>query len=362
MHLQSLYLRNFRSYEDELVTFSPHCNLILGKNGEGKTNLLEAISLLCTGKSFRTFHLTDLICLEKETFYLEACFFKEGVEQSLQLTFDGKIKSVVHNATVYQGFLPLIGLLPIVVCAPEDGALISGPPAERRRFLDLQIAQSDPLYLYHLSRYYRAMKQRNVLLKKRLLSTISSWEEIMALSGTYLIQKRQSAIDRLNQSVGEFMQELSGEKEKLELHYLASVFTKREEELIAALRAAFEKYRSKEMEIGSTLHGPHRDEIQIFIDERSAKSFSSEGQKRCALLALRLAEWQRMHEETLQKPFLALDDFTSHLDKRRLRFLEEKLCELGQIFLTSPESDLTFLNQKANFLSFTVSKGKVYGI
>src|SRR5579885_1832498 len=157
----SLVLRNFRNYREAHVQFSPGVNLIHGRNAEGKTNLLEALYFLSTGRSFRTSRLDELILKGERFFFLEAVFIKDGIEQTLKVSFDGTSRHLQLNATVYRGFLHLLGLLPHILYTPEDTDLIRGGPNERRRFLDLHLAQIDPLYVHHWLRYNRAMKQRN---------------------------------------------------------------------------------------------------------------------------------------------------------------------------------------------------------
>src|SRR3990167_7111875 len=164
MQLKSLYLHHFRNYEEELVVFQPGLNCIDGDNGSGKSNLLEALHLISTGKSFRTHRLYDLVHQEKTSFTLEALFLKGSISHHLHLSFGKEGRKLTYNETSYTSFLPLFGLLPFTLLCPEDISIFTGSPGERRRFLDLHIAQIDPLYLHHLGRYQKSLKQRNALL------------------------------------------------------------------------------------------------------------------------------------------------------------------------------------------------------
>lgn len=184
--LKRLYLHHFRSYERKEFSFQPGINVIRGDNARGKTNLLEAVYLLSTGRSFRTVQLTDLIRHGEPFFYLEADFSTGPVTQHLKVSFDGQVKRVEHDGATYSQFTPLLGLFPTVLHVPEDIELITGSPTQRRRFLDLHIAQTDPLYIFHLARYFKAMRQRNVLLRQHKEATIESWEQILVVSGQYL--------------------------------------------------------------------------------------------------------------------------------------------------------------------------------
>ena len=339
MHLERVFLRNFRSYEKEEILFDSHVNLIQGRNAEGKTNLLEAIYLLSTGRSFRTLKLTDLILEGSAFFYLEADFIKEGISQSLKLSFDGQEKKMQYNATAYQGFLNLLGLLPSVIYAPEDISLIMGAPTQRRRYLDLHLAQIDPLYVYHLTRFFKAMKQRNVLLRKKTTQSIEVWEETMAHSALYVMEKRALVLQDLKTTLNEAMQTLSENCDHLEVKYLPS--------FSGDLQKIYTEQRHKEMLCNATLFGPHRDDFVILINEKTAKSYASEGQKQCAILSFRLAEWKRLASFCSEAPLMSIDDFGVHLDAKRRSLLEEELENLGQIFCTSP--DFSASNQKVLF-------------
>ncbi|HLB53099.1 MAG TPA: AAA family ATPase, partial [Chlamydiales bacterium] len=189
-YLSSLYLRNFRNFPEKEVVFSPKINQIWGDNGRGKTNLLEAIYLLSMGRSFRTSHFSELILENEERFYLEAEYLQEGRSLRLSLSFDGKKKWLQIDGAQYSTFQPLLGLAPLILHTPQDSALVDGSPTLRRRLLNLHLAQSDPLYVHHLARFWRAMKQRNCLLKSRNDASIRCWEEEMVPSALYLLEQR----------------------------------------------------------------------------------------------------------------------------------------------------------------------------
>ncbi|MEN9343492.1 MAG: replication and repair protein recF [Chlamydiota bacterium] len=338
MHLLTLSLRHFRSHKEAQFTFSPTLNCIVGKNGQGKTNLLEAISLVSTGRSFRTHNLRDLIHFGESFFYIEATFQNEGIEERVSIYFDGQTKKVEHNTTTYSTLHSLLGKLPSVILTPEDSSLISGSPQERRRFLDLYISQIDPLYLYHLSRYFKALKQRNELLKNNTCDSIASWEEIMSNSACYLITKRQSVINELSPRISDWSAKLSSNYDALSLQYLSRPKDlMHSPDIATALQKYFEQMREKELILGHTLIGPQRDDILFQLKEQSAKAFSSQGQKRSCLFALRFAEWECMAHASRKKPLLGLDDFGIHLDATRLEHLKSALAHFGQVFLTSPE-------------------------
>ncbi len=330
MHLNHLILRNFRNYAKAQFDFSPSTNLIAGDNGRGKTNLLEAIYFISTGRSFRTYHLPDLIRHGESFFYIEAHFTRDAISQVVKIYYEEKIRRVQYNQTLYSTLTSLLGILPCVLLCPEDHFLVSGSPTERRRFLDIHIAQMDPFYVQHLARYFRAMKQRNHLLKAKSEPTLNAWEQMMAQSASYLIQKRRDAVEELKSPLGVWMNTLSLGKDALEMKYSPSITT-------TDLMDQWQKTRPKELHYGTTLIGPHRDELQIHISEKLAKDFSSEGQKRSCTASIRLAQWKQFKDQMRAPPLMGIDDFGLQLDQTRQKLLEEQLTSLGQVFLTSPK-------------------------
>jgi DNA replication and repair protein RecF len=338
MHLRTIYLHNFRLYNEAVFDFCPGINTICGENAQGKTSLLEAIYFLITGRSFRTTHLSDLIRIGESFYYIEATFLKHGIEQRLRVSYDGKERKVIFNNTLYHATSSLLGLLQGVLVTPDDLSLIKGGPQVRRHFLDLQIAQVDPLYVHHLTRYNRAMRQRNCLLRAKDHVTLDSWEHEMANAAAYLIQQRFLTISDLQYSSRGFHKTFSAEKEDLCLTHKT---TAPEEEELALLRnyylVQFLKMRRREMELGCTLTGPHKDDFTIAIGEKETRYFASEGQQRSCVAALRFAEWERLKRLGSALPLMLIDDVGVSLDSSRREKLLGQLEHLGQVFLTATE-------------------------
>jgi len=330
--LRSLYLRNFRNYQEAEVQFSPKLNIIYGDNAQGKTNILEAIYLIATGRSFRTQHLSELIRSGESFFFLEAQIVRDAVSQTVQISFDGQNRQLRLDANSYNSFHPLLGILPSVLYTPCDIELISGSPAERRRFLNLHLAQSDPLYVHHLARFWRAMKQRNCLLKSRKKEGIECWETEMAGSAEYIVKARQEMIEELKVPLTEQSRKLTGNKEAHELQFQISQSK--------TYLAQLQKNRPREMELGMTLTGPHRDDLSLLIDQKPARLFASEGQKKTSIAALRLAEWERLCQRVGANALMGIDDLGLHLDETRQKLLRSALDSLGQVFITTPHLHL----------------------
>lgn len=338
MHLSSLYLRDFRSHEEAWVEFGPRLNNIYGPNAQGKTNLLEAIYFLIIGRSFRTQGISDLVRYEANSFFLEARFVKNGIEQTLRVSTDGKEKNIVYNSTKYSSFTNLLGLLQGVVLTPQDNTLVSGSPVLRRRYLDIQIAQVDPLYVHHLSRYTRAMKQRNTLLRRKKTTAIETWELEMAKAAAYITKERSRTIKDLSEKAGQIQLSLSKGNDLLGMRYKTTAPVKSEKkDVYEYFLEQYQKLRNREMILGYTTTGPHRDDMTITIHEKDARLYASEGQKCCCAVSLRLAEWQRLNEISGEAPLMAIDDIGSSLDKSRKEAIGQYLSELGQVFVTSTE-------------------------
>lgn len=327
--LKHLILRHFRGYDHAEISFSPHINVIHGHNGQGKSNLLEAIYFLSTGRSFRTRSLADLIQLGATHFYLEAHFHKDSVDQTLKVYYDKATRKIQYNASTYTQLSSLLGLIPQVLISPEDHQLINGSPAERRRFIDLHIAQQNSTYLHHLSRYYQAMKQRNLLFKHPDCSSMPAWEQIMAPSAAYLMQERMQALSHLSPFLHQWMRTFSHEQESLKVTYQPSLSAEH-------LLTKWALGREEERRVKSTLWGPHRDDLDFCINEKPAKLFASEGQKRCGSTALRFAEWERLATHLNGQPLLSIDDFGIQLDAERSLLTQSQLTQFGQVFLTTP--------------------------
>lgn len=343
MRLEVLYLKNFRNYKEAAFHFHPSANRILGENGQGKTNLLEAIYFLSTGRSFRTPHLTDLIRHEENFFYIEAHFLKDGVSQSIKVTYQKNLKKLLYNGSAYSQFSQLLGILPSVLLCPSDVNLISGSPSDRRRFINLHLAQIDPLYVYHLGRYYRALKQRNALLKQKSTQAIEIWEKQLATSSLYLMKKRFEFAHRLASLSPHLLSKMSEGKDLFSIRYTPSfIIDFKEQDPIGKIADLLCKTRHKELQFSTTLIGPHRDDMAISIEKKLAKGFASEGQKRTFIATLKCVEWQLLKEIHAEPPFFGIDDFGVHLDQKRFELLQKMLDPQAQIFLTMPSDQTGF--------------------
>lgn len=338
MELSVLYLKNFRKYEEGHFAFKSGLNWIVGPNASGKTTVLEALYVLMTGRSFRTAQLGELIRHGADFFYIEASFTKYGLEQTLKFSYDGKERKIFHNHTPISSATALLGLLKGVVVTPDDAALVKGQPALRRHFLDLQIAQCDPLYVHHLTRYARALQQRNTLLRLKKEGGIETWEHELATSAAYLTAQRYRAAEDLAHLGKKMHLSLAGEVFPFELRYKSNA-PLAEELLKGHYLDQLKRHRRREMELGFTLTGPHKDDLLIHLDQKEVRHYGSEGQQRTCVAALKLAEWERMKGAGDGVPLMMVDDVGVSLDAVRKKKLLEHLLGLGQVFLTATENN-----------------------
>lgn len=357
MILKTLRLHNFRNYIDETFSFVSDINIIYGGNAQGKTSILEAIYLLSTGRSFRTAHLKDLIRHKEKYFLIEADIVKDSVLQKLIINFEESTKKITHNASILPSFTNLLGIMPSIISSPLDMDLIIGFPLIRRRFLNLHLAQEDPLYVHHLTRFLKALKQRNFLLKTQSLTNIELFESELAKSSAYLGLKRDKMISYLNQMITPILKELSDEKENLNLKYVPGFALSQDpKQTYDNYLNQLEKNRNKDLIFKNTLLGPHHDDFIFYLNNKNAKHFASEGQKRSIISALKLAEYQLLSERSQSPVLLSIDDLETSLDDRRVDILKSKLKTLNQVFITIPHK----IEWKgANFLKINEGKREI---
>lgn len=351
MQIRSLLLRHVRLYQEAFLLFSDQANLISGHNAFGKTTVLEALYCLMCGRSFRTNRLGELIQEGAHELSIEANFIKHGVHQRLFFAYNGKDRQIIYNSSPLTSLSSLLGILPGVLMTPDDVDLVKGSPQRRRYYLDLQLSQSDPLYVRYLSRYVKAVQQRNFLLRQKDLSTLSVWEQEMATAAAYIVSQRAKAVSELNSRVVASYRLISGDHSKFEIHYLTSLPPEENiETLKERLAQRWMQQRPKELERGETISGPHRDDLKLFINGKTAREHGSEGEQRSCVIAMKLAEWHRLNAMCEEPPMLLIDDVGIGLDaNRRSRLLEQSLIN-GQLFLTSTQAISSASNKQIHQL------------
>lgn len=337
MQLRHIRLQGFRNYRELELDAPASLNIFVGRNAQGKTNLLEAIYLLALGRSYRTLKDDELIGWDAPFAKVSAEVAREmgSVRIEILLPKEG-VKEVRVGGERLRRLSDLLGNVHAVVFSPDDLQLLKGAPSLRRRFLDAEIAQLSSLYRHHFLRYQRVLKQRNNLLKAirggyAAQDALEMWDEQLVNDGAHIVAKRAETVRRLARFAYEVYEGLTGGRERLTVAYRPFFAAAGEAPHAAweerdAVKSRFEealtRMRKEEVLRGSTLVGPHRDDINFLIEGKEARSFGSQGQQRSAVLAAKLAELEFFREEAGEYPLLLLDDVMSELDDaRRTQFL-----------------------------------------
>ncbi len=342
MKIVSLRLRDFRSYSDCFFTPCEGVTALVGDNGQGKTNVLEAVYLTCTGRSHRTRQDRDLVRWGAEAADIQISTLRRDGSHDVEILLPnlGKRKLKVAGQEISRSG-ELLGHVTGVLFSPEDLRTVKDGPAERRRFVDMALSQLQPAYYYAMQRYNRALKQRNELLKTAqahpgLLNTLDAWDEQLAQVGADLIRRRREYISKLSRVAGETHLDIANDRERLEIRYSPSVNAESAEALAEALFAA----RETDARRATTTIGPHRDDVALLVDERDVRAFGSQGQQRTAALSMRLAELNVMRESLGEWPVLMLDDVMSELDPSRRRRLLSHIQGIQTLVTCTDPEDL----------------------
>ncbi|MFC1725675.1 DNA replication/repair protein RecF [candidate division KSB1 bacterium] len=340
MILKSLFGKNFRNFDNFYVEFSDTGNLVFGKNGSGKTNLLEAIHYLSIFKSFRSYKSHNSIRFNQKGFELKGGFENNGNKMKIDFTNGFDKKEVVLNEKRIYRLSDVIGEFPAVLVSPEQYVITSGPPDARRRFIDVLLSQIDKDYLHSLIKYKKILKQRNEALKNpnaKLDSTfISSWDLELAQYCSIILRKRIDSIDKLNGFSREIYKEISNSSDDLKLSYFSSI---RDNQDIESINRSYSKNLKRDIELYTTTIGPHRDDIKIELKGKNVKDFASQGEHKTVLLSLKVAEYYLLREVKKSSPAILMDDMSSMLDKSRLKSFLDLFQNFGQYFITSVEKD-----------------------
>jgi DNA replication and repair protein RecF len=364
MYLRTLHLRNFRNYLDQQVDFSAAKTILVGDNAQGKSNLLEAVELLSTLRSHRTSRDRDLV-RDGETIGQISAQLERALgpaELSLTLRSNGR-RGVALNGESLRRQLDFLGILNVVQFSSLDLDLVRGGPEQRRNWLDALLIQLEPIYAYILQQYNQILRQRNALIRKLQRSReeargnrasevaevyaiddpapsvdeLSLWNTQLTIAGTRVIRRRSRVVQRLAPLAQHWHQLISGRQEDLTVRYAPNVPL--EQDTPETVQQAFlDKLQARaiaEQYQGTSLVGPHRDEVEFTINTTSARQYGSQGQQRTLVLALKLAELQLIEEVIGEPPLLLLDDVLAELDLNRQNQLLEAIQDHFQTLITT---------------------------
>ncbi|MBM3194961.1 MAG: DNA replication and repair protein RecF, partial [Chlamydiae bacterium] len=322
---KSLKVHHFRSHSFCDLNLVRGMFAIVGPNGIGKTNLLEAIALTTLGRSFRTENLKEILKEGQTDAEVTLQFEEDLVDHEIRYRFGQQGKEIRFNQTAYKSYSPLLGVIPVGIVCPKDVILIEGGPQFRRKYLNQILCQASKEYAFHLKRYTHALEQKNAALKAGAIRALDPYEEILDQSAKHIQLRRFELLEELQLFLKDEERALMNQNETIDLRYAPSKI-----EIGVSMRA-------KELERRTTLSGPHRDDFEILLNNKEASIHASEGQKRAMVLALRFAELSVLKIRTEKNPLLLIDDFGAHLDPIRTSRLLERTKLLPQSILTSPE-------------------------
>lgn len=327
MIVQSIELKHFRNYETLSMQFDRGTNILYGDNAQGKTNILESLYVSGTTKSHKGSKDREMIRFGEKEAHIRTFVEKQGNRFQIDIHLKrNHSKGIAINQIPIKKASELFGILNIVFFSPEDLNIIKNGPAERRRFLDVELCQLDKVYLSDLSKYNKILNQRNKLLKDiyyqpQLKDTLDIWDMQLCEYGKRIISRRRQFVEELNEIVYGIHHNISGEKEELTLQYEADT---RSESLEERLFQA----REKDLRMGQTTVGPQRDDLSFFIHDIDIRKYGSQGQQRTSALSLKLSEIELVKRCIHDTPILLLDDVLSELDSHRQNYLLNSIHDI----------------------------------
>ena len=341
MKINHLELKNFRNYKDCSLDFHPFINIFVGKNAQGKTKLLESLYLLSLSKSFKTKMNEDMICFDEEFAKIKGDILSNERNMSLEVVISKLGKKAIVNHKEIKKTSDYVGYLNVVLFIPEDLMLIKGSPKLRRKLMDMEISKISPIYMYNLNKYNQLLKERNKYLKilhdkktgyDEYLEVLS---EQMAKLQVDLIHKRLEFVQLLNDISSTMYDYISLHQEKLRIEYKSTYKSIDYETILER----YKKNYQKDIQYSQTNEGMHKDDMLMFLDDKDALLFASQGQQRSIILSIKIGLLELIKKEIGEYPILLLDDVLSELDEIRKTKLLNLIQDKVQTFLTSTSID-----------------------
>ena len=354
MWIKKIKLNNFRNYQEQEINFEKNINIFYGENAQGKTNIIEAIFLCSLGKSFRAKKDSEMIKLNEKNSLIEIEYEKLDRDGKIKIELCDK-KNIFINGIKIKKLSELLGNINTVIFTPDDINILKGGPQNRRRFLDIMISQLRPNYMHILNSYLKTIEQRNKYLRqikeeRKDENLLDIWDEKLAEYAIKICEYRQEFIEKITNKIEKIHNNITDEKEKIEIEYITECNNK--ENYLKLLK----ERRKLDIIKGFTTKGVHRDDFVIYINKKEINIYGSQGQNRTAMLSLKLSELQVIKDEIGEYPILLLDDFMSELDStRRKNFLEN--IKDTQVIITGTEKlDI----ENLEYLEYNVSNGKIF--
>jgi len=334
MQITSVQLKNFRNLIEQRVELASRVNIFYGDNGQGKTNFLESLYFCAMGRSHRAVSDLELVAFDETEAFLQLKYSEGGIHVHL----GANKKGMTVNGVPVRKLGDLLGNLIVVMFSPEDLDLVKEGPGVRRKFMDMEICKLSPLYYYELLSYYRALRQRNKLLKsalmnKSLIDTIPVWDEALLSHGIKVYKLRKKFASEIGDIAAEIYEKISGGRENISVVYKPNVTP---ENFAEKLSRSIER----DLKLTSTSVGIHKDDLLIQINGRDIRAFGSQGQQRTASLSLKLAEIELIKNVRGKNPVLLLDDVLSELDEKRQGYLLSSIAGIQTIITCTGMEDV----------------------
>ena len=350
MKIKQIKLINFRNLENVELNFINNINIIIGGNGAGKTNILEAVYLNSLTKSFRANNDIELIKFNKDFLTIKTIIKENSYNEKVLYNIDKISKKIYLNSNKITKLSEYIGKYPVVISTPEDVLMIKTSPSNRRDVLNISICQFNKEYFKTLNEYNKLLKLRNDYLKRILVNSNSDMKYFEIITNKliekaiYIYIERNKYINSINSYLGSIFEHICLNK-NLILKYSPNVdITEYDDENISKiLQKKFKRDFNKEISLGMTISGPHRDDFNFYLDNKDMKFYSSEGQKKMAVISYKLAEMKLFQEQAYKKPIILLDDLFSELDIKNKNRLVKYIPEDLQVIITS--NDLKGINK-----------------
>lgn len=367
MRINNIILQNFRNYTNLELTFNESRNIIVGENAQGKTNLIEAVYLAAFAKSFRTNNAGDMVKFGSDQGRVNVEINSEDIDKKIDITIlsNGK-KQIKKDGKLVRRTADLLNNIVVIIFSPDDLRIIKDSPEKRRAYINRELSQIRPKYYDVLRNYNEVLKQKNSLLKNFNNTNSRKYNEDMldvfdhqlADYGYELIRYRKEFIEMLSEEAADIMSAISGGKEQLRIEYKSSCDYISGPEGREILYKQFYHHRDKDFYAGNATIGPHRDDLEFFINDTDAKKYGSQGQQRTIALSLKLAEIRIAKTLLDEYPILLLDDVLSELDIDRQKYLVNQIAGV-QLFITSAELNEEIVTQLKGGSLYQVEDGNI---
>ena len=353
MFIKTIKLKNFRNYDYQEIQLDKGVNIFIGDNAQGKTNILESVFLCSMGKSFRAKKDKELVKIGKEECFIEIEYEKSDRKGRIAFNITDK-KSIFLNDIKIKKLSELLGNINIVMFSPDDIEILKDGPIKRRRFLNMMISQLRPNYTHVYNLYTKVLEQRNNYLRQIKIegkdeNFLDIWDEKLAEYGEVIYRYRYEFVEKIKEKLLVIHRKITEGNEEIDIKYLSDFYIK--ENFLKKLK----ENRRKDIQKGYTTSGVHRDDFEIYINDKKVNIYGSQGQHRTAMLSLKLSELYVIYDDIGEYPILLLDDFMSELDEKRRRNFVRNITE-AQVLITGTH-EILLENLKYNV--YNVQRGKV---